>query len=575
MRPILRYRQSEIRLRAERFADTLGDGAGHLGALGNAVAGGGGALLVSDVEQVLLPLSSAPPADEALVQRGIVPGSCWDERIAGTNGIQMALASQGPFTVRGAEHFFVGLRQFICCSVPLLDGDNRIIGTLTSAAVEQSAGAGQPLAAVVMQIAARRLQAAMFRRRHAGRIMLSLAPLGSPELDGAVNALVALDETGRILAATRRAARIAGSQRPDAMVGQDIAALFGVGLDRLLDAPGWFARSEGNHPSAIGLHVTLPIGIHAAPGFAPRATPDAGARMPPVPLLPRPGWTEAMAETEAAFRQGLPVLLIGETGTGKSVFAQTLHSRARAPVAKLVTIDCAQIEPSAEGRLRIRLVFEHALQTARETGAASTVILDHLEALGAAPQGFLVEILAMLEDQPETLRGVPAPRIVALCGRPPEALIAAGVLRDDLLYRMQGTRVVLPALREDAVALGETLIRLAQDAAGWNVPIREDALAALMAHAWPGNLREARRVIALACSRAHGGPIRLAHLPSYLSACGASAAACAPPEARILHALNAAGWNVSAAARRLGISRATLHRKIRRLGLGRPGSRPS
>ncbi|MDA3889016.1 MAG: hypothetical protein PF443_09500 [Allgaiera sp.] len=135
MRPVLRFQQSEVRLRAERFSDALGDGVRHLGAVGDAVATGGGTLLVSDAEQVLLPLSSIRPADGALVRRGIVPGSCWDERIAGTNGIQMALKSRGPFTVRGAEHFFVGLRQFICCSVPLVDGEDKIIGTLTSAAV--------------------------------------------------------------------------------------------------------------------------------------------------------------------------------------------------------------------------------------------------------------------------------------------------------------------------------------------------------------------------------------------------------------------------------------------------------
>ncbi|MFC2967515.1 sigma-54-dependent Fis family transcriptional regulator [Acidimangrovimonas pyrenivorans] len=512
---------------------------------------------------MLLPLTSAPPADAALVRRGIVAGSCWDERVAGTNGIQMALTTREPFTVRGDEHFFVGLRQFSCCSVPILDAENRIVGALTSAAIERKQSATQPLAAMVMQIAARRLQAAMFRRRHAGQVLLSLAPLDNSDLDGAVNALVALDESGRVVAATRRAARMAGSPRPDAMIGHSMETLFGIGLDRLMDAPDWFARSEGTHPAAIGLHLTRPVG--------PRGrTPAAAMASPPAP----PPWgVELTAEAEAAFREGLPVLVIGETGTGKTAFARCLHDGLDAADAQAFTIDCAQIEATEAGRLRIGLLLERALQAARDSGAPASLILDHLEALAPAPQAWLVELLSRLEERPETVAGAPALRIAALAARPPEALIAAGLLRDDLLYRLQGARVLLPPLREDPAALAETLGRLAREAAGESVPIDATALAVLMAYPWPGNLREARLVMRLACSRAQGRPILPRHLPSHLSA-----AASDPPaetaETRIVQALHATGWNVSAAARRLGLSRSTLHRRIRRAGLGRPGSRP-
>jgi hypothetical protein len=105
----------------------------------------------------------------------------------------------------------------------------------------------------------------------------------------------------------------------------------------------------------------------------------------------------------------------------------------------------------------------------------STLILDHLEALAPALQAFLVEVLSMYEDCPEMVHGAPALGVVALCNRPPEALIDADLLRADLLYRLQGARVVLPPLREDPAALGQTLIRLAREAAGGTVPISDDA----------------------------------------------------------------------------------------------------
>ncbi|KFE34530.1 sigma-54-dependent Fis family transcriptional regulator [Thioclava atlantica] len=564
-RPVLRFQQSEIRQRAECFAEMLGDGLGQLAPLESALACGGGTLLVSDAEQVLLPLTSAAPADAAMVRRGIVAGSCWDERVAGTNGIQMALTAQAPFTVRGADHFFVALRQFSCCSVPILDAENRIVGALTSAAVDRKQGANQALAATVLQITARRLQAAMFRRRHAGDVLLSLAPLDASDLDGTVNALIALDDRGRVLAATRRAARMAGGECPDAMIGKTTETLFGIGFDGLVGAPGWFARSDGRHPAPLGLQVSLPVSARRTTG--PRATV-------PEPASP-PRDVEIPAEAEAAFGEGLPVLLIGETGTGKTTLARQLHSNLNPTGAEAVTIDCAQVEATEAGRLRLRLPVEQALQITRDSGGAATLILDHLEALAPVPQAWLVELLSLLEERPAFPDGAPTLRIVGLFARPPEDLVAAGRLRDDLLYRLQGARVVLPRLRDCPLMLENILMRLAREAAGRRVPISAAALGVLAAYPWPGNLREARHVMRLACSRAGGRPIRSRDLPSHLAAAAsAPGPEAAPAEARLVQALRATGWNVSAAARMLGLSRSTLHRKIRNAGLDRPGSRP-
>jgi len=173
-------------------------------------------------------------------------------------------------------------------------------------------------------------------------------------------------------------------------------------------------------------------------------------------------------------------------------------------------------------------------------------------------------------------------RIVTATHRSLEARVAEGLFREDLFYRIKGVRVCLPALREraDRALLIEAM--LAREANGEPVPrLSGDAMRALLAYPWPGNIRQLGNVLRLALTLAEDeGEITCEHLPEEVLDCGASVRPTpgARPDTRNLclrdleqEAVKATmarcGGNVSAAARSLRVARATLYRKLKLFGM--------
>jgi transcriptional regulator of acetoin/glycerol metabolism len=174
-------------------------------------------------------------------------------------------------------------------------------------------------------------------------------------------------------------------------------------------------------------------------------------------------------------------------------------------------------------------------------------------------------------------------RVIAATHCPLEALVREGRFRDDLYYRLNGARFMLPPLRErtDLAWLAQRMLADApagQPAPRWSEP----ALAALRAHRWPGNLRELRNVADYARSVCNDGVVQVSDLPDAL---GLALPTTPPPAAPTLATPTDAGlngaaelrrqllgahWNVSALARALGCSRMTLYRRMKRLGIRSP-----
>jgi sigma-54 dependent transcriptional regulator, acetoin dehydrogenase operon transcriptional activator AcoR len=162
-------------------------------------------------------------------------------------------------------------------------------------------------------------------------------------------------------------------------------------------------------------------------------------------------------------------------------------------------------------------------------------------------------------------------RVIAATHAPLEQLVLAGRFRDDLYYRLKGAHIELPPLRERS-DLGAMITRLLGGRS-----LTPAALQRLLAHRWPGNLRELRNVLDYAASICAQGAIDLDDLPelqaSRLPGRGADAVAASTrddgPDA-LLQALRATQWNVSAVARTLGLSRMTLYRRMKRAGIVPP-----
>jgi DNA-binding NtrC family response regulator len=281
--------------------------------------------------------------------------------------------------------------------------------------------------------------------------------------------------------------------------------------------------------------------------------------------------------TRAAFARA-PVLITGETGTGKTLVARAIHAEGSAS-RPFVHVNCAALpEGLVESELfgSERGSFTGASQTREglfELADGGTLFLDEVGELPAAIQAKL--LMALEEGWIRRVGGARArrvnARILAATNADVEGAVASGALRADLYYRLNVVRVDLPPLRACREDLPELCAHLlAQLTAGRGATLAEGELATLTAHAWPGNTRELRNVLERALVLQSPGSLRPSALLSAVARrASAEPASLAPvslaahERRHVLEAVERSDGNRARAARALGVSVVTLRRKLR------------
>ncbi len=316
--------------------------------------------------------------------------------------------------------------------------------------------------------------------------------------------------------------------------------------------------------------------------------------------------TIALVERAAASR--VPVVLTGETGTGKEVLARFLHERSARKDRPMVSVNCGAIpsqlvESTLFGHERGAFTGAAAAQKGVfEAADGGTVFLDEVGELSPAAQAALLRVL---ETQRLTRVGSTREitvdvRLVAATHRDLERLSEEGQFRSDLYYRIATMVVRIPALRErreDIPLLASHFL----DGRGFThaaPSIQPEALAALVAHDWPGNVRELRNAVERALVVAQDGRIELEDLPERVRGAASPPAAVphvpattlVPPPPRsapggdvdlraemmaherrlLVEMLESCDWNKTKAAQRLGLPVRTLTYKMTALGIFRP-----
>ncbi|MEW6048063.1 MAG: sigma 54-interacting transcriptional regulator, partial [Bacillota bacterium] len=286
-----------------------------------------------------------------------------------------------------------------------------------------------------------------------------------------------------------------------------------------------------------------------------------------------------------------PVLIIGETGTGKDLLARYIHAcgpRARSPfeAVNLAAVPETLFESEMFGYAAGS--FTGAARGGREgrfqRAGDGTLFLDEV---GDMPLSVQAKLLRVLEDRciepvGSARKVVFRARVIAATNRDLEQMVAAGTFRADLYYRLAVVTLELPPLRERAgdipLIAAHVLARLADR---YGLPAKQlcaEALAVLQAYPWPGNIRELRNVLEQLFAFAPSPVVTVDDLPpSLVAASRGPRRVCLPPAMAgtdlksavrswerevILRALEMSGGNKSEAARRLGITRAALYRKL-------------
>ena len=309
------------------------------------------------------------------------------------------------------------------------------------------------------------------------------------------------------------------------------------------------------------------------------------------PMLALKRTLRQLLDAEAQLQDADPpaALVLGETGTGKELVARALHFNGPRRDKPFVEINCASI-PAALLESELFGYERGAFTDARErklglveTAEGGTLFLDEI---GDMDLGLQAKLLKLLEEK--TVRRLGSlrdkrvdVRIVAATHRPLEQLVRDGRFRADLYFRLRVFQLVLPPLRErgaDILALARHFISVHASRYGKEPPpLSEATQRVLLSYPWPGNVRELRNVLEQAVLLASGRaiePAQLALSPGVAAPQGAQPATVAPAlmleemeRNTLLDALRRTGWNVSRAARVLGVSRDTLRYRIEKFGL--------
>jgi len=301
-----------------------------------------------------------------------------------------------------------------------------------------------------------------------------------------------------------------------------------------------------------------------------------------------PAFQRAVEQATMAARSDARVLLIGESGTGKELLAAHIHSSSPFASGTFVKVNCAAIP----GELIESELFGH--EKGSFTGATSmrrgkfeladngTLFLDEVGDLHANSQAKLLRVLQEGEFHrvggEQTIRVTV--RVISATNRDLAAMVAQGKFREDLYYRVSVVPIRVPALRErpqDTAAMAQYFL---EDFCARNGFRRKsfdgEVWQAFEEYSWPGNVRELRNVVERMAILSHGDVLTAAAIPLELKLQKESGPRSSVQEAResaerehVLRALEQSSWNVSSAARALGMERTNLHKRIRALGLAR------
>ncbi|MDP1899770.1 MAG: sigma-54-dependent Fis family transcriptional regulator [Rubrivivax sp.] len=540
--------------------------------LSRQIAGSNFLLAFADREGVILDLYTDNRFSMSGSDAGIVAGSCWSEALCGTNGLGTALATGRAAAVTGLEHYFLQLGDVSCTAAPVRDARGEVVGVLDASSYFESR---QRHTQALVQMAATHIENGLLKHQMRTQWLLAVHP--RPEFLGTLSAgLLAFDEGGRLLALNARGSQLL--QGLDAAPGTSFEALFGESFEIVmarLQREGELRLRDALGSALVASCIARPPLRRLAapaPAFSPRrlALPAA-----PEFVAEDPAVAEAFALVEAAVRMQAPILIRGETGSGKEVLARHAH-RCSGRSGAFVAVNCGAL-PDELIEAELFGYAGGAFSGARREGSiglivsadGGTLLLDEVREL---PLHLQAALLRFLDDQSvRPVGGTTSRRVdvqlLAATHADLEEEVAARRFRADLLYRLNTVCVDLPPLRlrrDFAPAVRSVLAALDRRAS-----ISDQAIERLAQHRWPGNFRELRSLLTRALLRG-AGRLEVADVEPVLPV-----AATGPASALQLNATEvvrrdfARSCSVSQTARSLGISRTTVYRHLREAGASR------
>ena len=595
------------------------------------------AVVLTDTDGVIVHMVSSPKFSADAGPLGLRLGGIWSEEMAGTNGMGTCLAAASPVWVHREDHFFHQLAQLTCSAVPVYDPSGEITAVLDVSS--RSSVMPQHLL-VMLGMTARMIENRLIDRRFSKAHPLHFH--SRPEFVFTLHeGKLAVDANGQVLAANRSAMFQLGLTSMKDIRSRRVEDLFASSLDDMLER----STLSSFHP-VVTYHANANLRFFAvaqrpaqtasasspsplvssSPAISTSRTSPVTAARPRVNEVPTPQQDSTFKDARLlahlhtarqVIARQTPILLCGETGAGKEIFARAVHRASPYASGAFVAINCACLPESLiESEL---FGYRAGAFTGAQRGGRRGKILQadrgtlFLDEIADMPLELQARLLRVLDERQVTPLGSEDTQavdfqLISASHQHLPTLVREHRFREDLYYRLAGIELLMPPLRE-RTDKHELIRDILAAEGGTGAALSQEAEQALMQYAWPGNVRQLRHVLRTALALADGRPICCAHLtalpmtsppistptswaaprPTHStkdeddSTSAEGAASNCPPHGAavspklkpleahervmLLQLIAEHRWNVSNVAKALGISRNALYRKLHKLDI--------
>ena len=525
-------------------------------------------------------------------------GASWHENHRGTNAIGTVLVEQSAMTVQGAEHFMAQHHSLSCSAVPVFGAENQLVATLD---VSNDFSKSQQHTLALVKMSAQMIENKLFLASYQSDVALHFH--ARPEFIGTLWEGVAMFTDDGQLVATNRSgqfqlslnAKYADLNERHAKPQIDFNQLFNLSLASLLKQAAGSDKLiiplRLNNGARLYVQLELLQKKYQITPLMPRVIKRTSAANLDLLNSGDAKINRAITQIKQVLSRDIPIIIQGETGVGKELFARAIHDASAQCKGPWIAVNCAALP---EGLIEAELFGyeEGAFTGARRRGSIGKIMQSDggtlfLDEIGDMPLSLQARLLRVLQERSVTPLGstksIPVKfALVSATNQKLREKVESGEFRSDLYYRINGLSVTLPSLkdRSDLLALIKVILHVEQ--AG-DVEITAEVMAIFETHAWPGNIRQLHNVLRTALALAGGTPISAQHLTQdFMDEINVSDKRLVDvtsegqselmdledlAESAIRKAMLSQSGNISAVARQLGLSRNTLYRKLKLIGL--------
>lgn len=523
-------------------------------------------LLFADAQGNILFSAGDPHFGNKAQQVALASGASWHEQSMGTNAIGTALSEQQEVSILGQQHFLAANQGISCSASPVLSPSGELLGVID---ISSEIGAHSQDMLLTARLMALAVENALVMNQHHAHWILNLAP-DAGSLQQPWSGIIALREDGQLLGANRSARHwLSDLDLPNLLSGLQQGQLTPV-------KHGMALLSRQHAPKASGL-------VNAPTPFAHLPVQQSPPLSPPPSSPSSPQLSPRESTALKLMSRQIPLLIQGETGTGKDHLVRRLHQAGARAVGPLIAVNCGAL-PSELLEAELFGYVSGAFTGGNKQGrpgyirAADQGVL-FLDEIGELPLAAQTRLLRVLQEKTVTPVGCHAPQpvdfqLIAASHRDLAAMVEQGTFRQDLYFRINGYALRLQPLREyEEEDFQQLLTHLLNELRPQDTPVSQITLddavmEELRAYHWPGNIRQLKQQLEVAIVLADGEQIKLAHLPELPANTAEQTGARdlkSLADQLIVQTLEQCNGNVSAAARQLNMSRTTIYARLRAL----------